>query len=1030
MAITPSPALSSDDARYDGAYGSIPGVRPSIDESAVPTGGAGIAFARAANKPIALHPEDKKYGVAITGAQGSGKTAILTHLVADDASDPDCAAIILDPKSDLVDKVLSVIPPWRRVWILDLGAPEFGLNFMDMHPDPATVADLVIGAFRDLNDDSAIQASSDRYLRQSLIGAIALARHEGRRPTLWDAYRLLQPTSNALRADVAKVCSADPEHKLQMTAEFFGVSLPGDLEASTQMTSAKLDAPRNKMERLMGDHRIDTMLRHPYQVSLLDILRNRDILIVRGNIGDAGRGNVEVMMTLMLSMLHATMSRQQVDLAEHERPRVNLVLDEAHMMINDTFAEMLATHRSAGLEVKAALQYTGQIVDDVAQDAWKALLQHRIACRIRNPDEARVVVDLMMNSYADVIRGDQESRDVFRYTPDHLLNIDNFHGLAAVIAKGQPQPAFPIQTIPATENPALIAWHYRAQRERGCTVVRALRNVADGLDDAVNKRASKAAGATGGADPDLLLAGGGDEGEIGAIEAKASTQPAPHTAEVAFDAPAAVPPARSFNEDNEIVPAEDVPVSPYDVDRFDPQALTGEDVPLEQMPDGDVTDPVGDQPAIAESDAGDQGVLDSGRPAAAGDADEVFDEVSIADLVDSGAIGGLLGASPSVLYAELQVEISQDLKFEPTKDFDETYELSQQEARILTEIFEAKALSGAQIGQLFWGDTSDPLDHSRRKMRPLVEAGYVRVTRFQRRQGSGRMPPIYIVTRKAQSVLREMERPDSSRRWIEESGELRRFEYSTAQYLLHDLRAIGWMLAMAHFGIAGLERKDQVVRGWHGPNSRRVAEYRLRNTRTDGKRGRPREMRNLASVDLMPGWIIGGLAVEDFGDIAPDGLIEFSIRRGQHRFAIDALVELNQGGKATHERNRNKYVNYDGLMTAWHRGLRRHAGTGEPPWVIFVCEDAEQVESFARAADKAMTGWIGTTDAALIDRRYPGRERALFVAEVDAYQGTYRALRLPKHPPQARRELGLSLEPEFQQAALVPRDRLAKQSYG
>jgi len=72
----------------------------------------------------ALRSDDKPYGCALTGSQGTGKTAVMAASCADDASDDDCCLIVMDPKRDLADKALSVIPRHRRVWILDPPSPR------------------------------------------------------------------------------------------------------------------------------------------------------------------------------------------------------------------------------------------------------------------------------------------------------------------------------------------------------------------------------------------------------------------------------------------------------------------------------------------------------------------------------------------------------------------------------------------------------------------------------------------------------------------------------------------------------------------------------------------------------------------------------------------------------------------------------------------------------------------------------------------------------------------------------------------
>src|SRR5204863_179872 len=116
----------------------------------------------------------------------------------DDAHDESCCLIVLDPKRDLADKALSVVPGHRRVWILDLAEPEIGINPLLIPARPDAVADAVVEGFRDTNEDGAIMASSDRYLRQAAIGALVLAHEEERMPTMGDLSRLLRCLDGAL----------------------------------------------------------------------------------------------------------------------------------------------------------------------------------------------------------------------------------------------------------------------------------------------------------------------------------------------------------------------------------------------------------------------------------------------------------------------------------------------------------------------------------------------------------------------------------------------------------------------------------------------------------------------------------------------------------------------------------------------------------------------------------------------------------------------------------------------------------------
>jgi hypothetical protein len=162
----------------------------------------------------------------------------MCRTVASDALDPDCALIVLDPKSDLADKAPSVIPPERTVHYLDFEAPEIGINPLLAPGDPAMVADKVVEAFKDIHEDGDIRASSDRFLRQAAHAAIGASRLGAieEEPNLWHMYRLLLPSEEEFRERIVR--AIEPKPSFVETAIFFGRDLPDDLRAAPRSPPA------------------------------------------------------------------------------------------------------------------------------------------------------------------------------------------------------------------------------------------------------------------------------------------------------------------------------------------------------------------------------------------------------------------------------------------------------------------------------------------------------------------------------------------------------------------------------------------------------------------------------------------------------------------------------------------------------------------------------------------------------------------------------------------------------------------------
>lgn len=423
------------------------------------------ALARDEHGEVGIRPEDKTDGLGLIGGQKTGKTSVLCRTVQADARDESCAVVVLMPKPGDALKALSMVPRGRTVHYLDLERPEFGINPLASVGDPGMVADKIVEAFVDINAEGDIRGSSDRYLRQAAQAAIGASRNgvvEGP-PTLWHMYRILLPVERAFRERVVEALAPDPRYA--DTATFFGRVLPDDLENSPGQTTAKLDAPRNKLMRVMVES-LDKVLRHPLQIDLDEVVRKREVLIVDGKMGTFGADNCKVMMQFVLNALFATLQRQQ-QLPEAERVRVALKVDEAHLVLNESFADALATLRSAGLEVVAAWQYSEQIQDPKIRAGLMSLLRQRCMFSMGEAEDAREMSKVAMSVYSDLIRDDAESRARLRLTPDTIVNLPNHFAVCSWISRGARVPAFLAKTMPLDQDDAIVEHHLARQRERG-----------------------------------------------------------------------------------------------------------------------------------------------------------------------------------------------------------------------------------------------------------------------------------------------------------------------------------------------------------------------------------------------------------------------------------------------------------------------------------------------------------------------------------------------------------------------------------
>ncbi|HEV2980245.1 MAG TPA: hypothetical protein VGX51_02335, partial [Solirubrobacteraceae bacterium] len=227
---------------------------------------------------VSIHPHLRKLNTAVPGAVEQGKTSYLVATIAEDLRRERCAVIVLDPKGDAADAALSAVPEERACTLLDLARPTCGFNPLAVDAPADVIADYVVGALRNLFTDVDIRASSDRYLRNAIIAVLAFDR----RATLWDAARLLSVGEEgyAYRRAVAAKVRELPAFK--EIADFFTAELTAQLADARSMTTAKLDAPVNKLARLLNSPSIKrVLLNDSLPIDFDRIIVGKEVLVVK-----------------------------------------------------------------------------------------------------------------------------------------------------------------------------------------------------------------------------------------------------------------------------------------------------------------------------------------------------------------------------------------------------------------------------------------------------------------------------------------------------------------------------------------------------------------------------------------------------------------------------------------------------------------------------------------------------------------------------------------------------------------------------
>jgi hypothetical protein len=431
---------------------------PSILRPADGTGTLRDALGR-----VSIHPDLRKQNTAVPGAVEQGKSSYLVATVAEDLLRARCAVIVLDPKGDAAEAVVSLVPPSRTCMLLDFSHPTCGFNPLGVAAPADVIADYVVAALKNLFTDGDIRASSDRYLRNAIIAVLAYDRGS----TLWDAARLLSVGQEgySYRSRVGARVRTFPEFK--EICEFFTGELGAQLADARSTTTAKLDAPVNKLARLLNSPSIKrVLLNDSLTVDFDRVIRGEEVLVVKGALGAMGAGNTSVLMQLLVGMLDASLARQQDLVPAEQRVAVALKVDEAPLVLNRGFAETIALKRSAGLETVACWQTEAQWIDREVRDQLDALFAHRVYFATASARDARAAVELMMAEFSDTVRPGLERLSTLGH-PDVRLRLPKHHAIVSWVTPEGRQAPFIARTIPLRVDRERLAFHARRQLERG-----------------------------------------------------------------------------------------------------------------------------------------------------------------------------------------------------------------------------------------------------------------------------------------------------------------------------------------------------------------------------------------------------------------------------------------------------------------------------------------------------------------------------------------------------------------------------------
>jgi hypothetical protein len=279
---------------------------------------------------------------------------------------------------------------------------------------------------------------------------------------------------------------------------------------------------------------------------------------------------------------------------------------------------------------------------------------------------------------------------------------------------------------------------------------------------------------------------------------------------------------------------------------------------------------------------------------------------------------------------------------------------------LLAAVRRHKFLTAPQVLELWWPERSAWA--GQRRLLRLFRAGYLERFRPIARRGS--FPWTYHLGERGHRLLQDAGLLDRRARYRRRAI----YDYSL---VLHELQLNAWALACRR--VLG----ERLVR-WDGEiDIEPPPEARQSQGRLDGR------------------WSVEGLRIPQPRLLRPDTILEFAADRDRAE-PITLLVEFDRTRRL--DKNWDKFRRYDAFLCSWW--LHTAYGDSEqPPYVLFVCQDADQREQFLRGADHQLTGHRRHRSAPGDQHQHAGRRHILFAVETDAHRGLLEAWRLPDSPP-------------------------------
>ncbi len=383
---------------------------------------------RGEERMVRMLRDDRRRHLYTIGQTGTGKTSFLKGLIEQDILAGEGVAVI-DPHGDLIEDVLGFVPEERAGDVIlfnpgDIARP-LGMNILEIDPDKPQEKTFVIDDFykiiRTIYKDipEAFGPIFEKFFKNTIM--LLLDDYKNEIPTIAEISRVF--ADKAYRDDKL---SRETNPEIIRFWRFEAEKMSGEwaLPNMSGYITSKF-APF-----LINEYLRPIITQQKSSFNFREVMDNKKILLVNLSKGLIGELNASLLGMIMVSkILNAAFSR--VDTPDIEARRdFYLYIDEFQNFTTDSIEKILSEARKYRLNLIVAHQFIKQLEERI-RNAVFGNVGSMVAFRI-GPDDA----EFLKNKFDPV------------FTPQDLLNIDNFNAYISLLINNTTTRPFNIRLMP------------------------------------------------------------------------------------------------------------------------------------------------------------------------------------------------------------------------------------------------------------------------------------------------------------------------------------------------------------------------------------------------------------------------------------------------------------------------------------------------------------------------------------------------------------------------------------------------------